>query len=404
MHPNFKTDKHSNMIKHSNCYLCGNNDIVDFFKLPPVPTQDGNMGATEAEALNTVKGSIYLRFCKSCGYVGNEGHEPEKISFDDYDFSNDHSPLYAKFTEDLCDRLIEQYDLQGKTILDIGCGDGYFLKTICERSNSKGIGIDPGFDYSNKEIPEGLDINFIRDYYSEDYKDLKVDFIACRLMISLPSDPLSFIKMLRKNLEGQPDTVVYFDIPNVHYTFAEKVIWNVVYEARSWFSKESLTYLMENCGFEVQNVDLCWHDEYLSIEVKPTLEIGQAKLPSKENIDHLSDTVAHFSEDFQVLMDESKQKIATIQKEGKTTIAWGAGARAVTFFNLFDLKKEVPFIVDINVNRHGKYLPGSAQKIVHPEFVIEYKPDLVIITNPTYEAEITAHIKSMGLEPEFWVL
>ncbi len=73
-------------------------------------------------------------------------------------------------------------------------------------------------------------------------------------------------------------------------------------------------------------------------------------------------------------------------------------------FNLFDLKKVVPFIVDINIKRQGKYLPGSGQAIVSPEFVAEYQPDLIIITNPTYAKEITTHVRKLGVDPDFWIL
>lgn len=69
-------------------------------------------------------------------------------------------------------------------------------------------------------------------------------------------------------------------------------------------------------------------------------------------------------------------------------IALGAEARAVTFFNLFDIKKDVPYIIDINDKRHNRYLPGIGQKIVALEFILYFNPNLVIITSPTYANEI----------------
>ena len=103
-------------------------------------------------------------------------------------------------------------------------------------------------------------------------------------------------------------------------------------------------------------------------------------------------------------MNQCRSRIKRIRQSNQKTIAWGAGARAVTFFNLFDIKEEVPFIIDINDKRHGKYLPGSGQKIVNPEFILEYQPDLLIITNPTYADEIKAQASDLGIHPEFWVL
>lgn len=254
------------------CYLCASDDVVDFFQMPPVPTQDGIMCASEEEAKSVVKGSINLRFCKNCGFIGNEGYESKKISFGTYDFSNDHSPLFKAFVNQQCEGLIQRYDLRGKTILDIGCGDGFFLEAICKNGGNRGIGIDSGFDHAKRKPTEGTNISFIKDYYSEKYQYFEVDFIACRLVIDLLGDPIDFLKILRRNLESRSKTIVYFEVPNAQYTFGEMVIWNVVYEHRSWFSEDSLAYLFEKTGFEVLNVAPCWQDEFLGIEVRPKMK------------------------------------------------------------------------------------------------------------------------------------
>jgi ABC-type hemin transport system substrate-binding protein len=64
----------------------------------------------------------------------------------------------------------------------------------------------------------------------------------------------------------------------------------------------------------------------------------------------------------------------------------------------------MPNIVDINPARIGKYLPGTGQRVVAPEFIVEYEPDVVIVTNPIYEAEIREQIRGFGVDPEVLVL
>ncbi len=385
------------------CFLCKSPNTFDFFQLPPVPTQDGIMCTSEKEAMEVVKGKIDLRFCQSCGFICNEGYDSSKISFDDYDFSNDGSPLFRKYVEDLADRLIQQYDLNEKTVLDIGCGDGVFLKVLTAKGNNKGIGIDPGFDFS-KHASENDQIQYIRDYYSDKYEYLRPNFIACRLVIDLLDDQASFVKMVRKNLDNCPDTIVYFEVPNAAYTFEDRIIWNVVYEHKAWFTPDSFAFLFEANGFEVLNVAPCWNDEFLGIEARPKPMESKPKFPPAKNIQMLSETIADFNADFEDLIRKSLSRIEQVQNENIKTIAWGAGARAVTFFNLFDIKNEVPYIIDINTNRHGKFLPGSGQQIVAPEFIHSYQPDLVIITNPTYAEEIMEHARRLRVKGEFWVL
>ncbi len=315
----------------SNCYLCGSSNTKDFFELPPIPTMDGVMCKTKEEALAVTKGQISLRFCKHCGYIGNEGHVAEKISFNEYDFSNVHSPTFAQNISDLCERLIDNYDLQKKTILDIGCGDGYFLKAICKKGENNGIGIDPGFDHSSFK-KNGIDLTFYREYYSEKHAALKADLVTSLLVISVLNDPKSFISLIRKNFGDQTDTIFYFDFPYADYTFGERVIWNVVYEHRSWFSKASLRFLMEQCGFEVLDIGLSWNDEYIYVEARPDPKYSPASASAIE-VEKLETIIESFSSSFKEIMANNERKIEQISAKNKRVIAWGAGARGVSFFN-----------------------------------------------------------------------
>lgn len=387
----------------SHCYLCGNGKTEDFFTLPPIPTMDGVMCNSKEEAIKAIRGQIILRFCHSCGYIGNEGHDLAKISFDDYDFSNAHSPIFARHTKEICNRLINSYNLYDKKILDVGCGDGYFLKTICQNGQNRGVGIDPGFDFSNFK-KNGTDLTFIRDYYSKKHAYIQPDLLTSRHVINVINDPVAFIKSIRINLGGLEDSIVYFDVPNVNYTLGDKIIWNVVYEHRSWFSETSLKYLLERCGFEVLHIATCWNGEYLSIEAKPAKDWASPQVIDQSKVQGLAQITEAFKSEFEKIKSTSKLKIDQLKTGQKRITAWGAGARGVSFFNLFDLAPEVPFIVDINIKRQDKFLPGSGQKIVSPDFLKEYQPDLIIITNPTYAEEIKTHVKSLGIEADFWVL
>ena len=45
-------------------------------------------------------------------------------------------------------------------------------------------------------------------------------------------------------------------------------------------------------------------------------------------------------------------------------------------------------------------MAGTGQMIVPPNFLIEYKPDFILIMNPIYQDEIQKEFNSMGLSPE----
>ena len=53
---------------------------------------------------------------------------------------------------------------------------------------------------------------------------------------------------------------------------------------------------------------------------------------------------------------------------------------------------QVEYVVDVNPYRHGRHMPGSGQEIVAPEFLAEYRPEVVIAMNPIYLDEIGAEL------------
>lgn len=385
------------MNNSNSCYLCGSYNISTFFDLPSVPTMDGVMSETNDKALSVMRGKVELQFCSDCGFIQNIGYDQDKICFDIYDFANDYSPLFSEFVRQIAQRLVDSYNLRSKHILEVGSGDGHFLRTICKLGGNTGTGIDPGFNYAKSANHDNA-VTFRQEYYSEKHSEIKSDLIICRHMINVIGNSKEFLQMLRANLEESRNTLVYIEVPNAEYTFGNKIYWNVGYEHGAWFTTTTLKKMMEACHFEVLEVFTSWNDEFISIVTRPRNKTEYLNL--KENTNVVHNVVSQFAEGFDQLIQSEKKQLSSEEFKNSKVVAWGAGARAVTYFNILTTADSIEYIVDINVNRQGKYLPGSGTKIVQPEFLIEYKPDIVVITNPTYTDEITAYIRSMGLTPK----
>ena len=58
----------------------------------------------------------------------------------------------------------------------------------------------------------------------------------------------------------------------------------------------------------------------------------------------------------------------------------------------------------MNPRKHGLIVPGIAQPVVAPEALTEITPDLVLISNALYEAEITSQVRGLGLDTDFAVI
>jgi hypothetical protein len=89
------------------------------------------------------------------------------------------------------------------------------------------------------------------------------------------------------------------------------------------------------------------------------------------------------------------------RQQGKRVVVWGSGGKGICFLNTLEAPDVFKLVVDINPDRQGRYMPGSGQRIVPPQTLPEYRPDVVVLTNPLYEPEIRATVAELGLACEF---
>ena len=394
--------EYARTVESKGCPVCGAAESRDFFALTRIPVQDGLLYPTRPLALEAPVGDIRLAFCPSCGHVFNRSFEPGKLRYDgDYEASLHHSPTYANFLRDLARRLTEVHRLHGKTILEIACGNGDFLRLLAGFAGGRGIGFDPSLRIGEADTDGGR-LEFVADFYSERYSGRDADFVCCRHMLQCLPDPRPLLKTVRTALGDRP-VPVYFEVPNALRMFRDDVLWYVTYEYSSFFTPTSLARLFESAGFEVLALSDCLGGDYLGIEARPAEGIRPVR-DTRSEVAAIARDIGQFGRAAEEMLVRWEARLEELRRSKRRVAAWGAGGRAITFFSQLHVGDEIPWVADINPNRQGRFLPRTGQRVVAPEFLREYRPDAVIITNPTFEAEIREQARSLGLASEFLVL
>jgi polysaccharide pyruvyl transferase WcaK-like protein len=386
----------------------GVHTLVDrrtFFEMNGVPTQDGMLWKTREEALNAPTGDIKLAHCRSCGYIGNLMFDPDKIRYDqDYTFSMFFSPTFREFLTGVASRLIERYDIRNKLVLEVACGEGDFLRLLCEMGGNRGLGVDP-VSTTHTEQAGGMTVEFIRDLYTEKYADQPADLICCRQALDQLPNPKSMVEVIRDNIGSRRNTVVYIEVPNAASIFEDLLIRNIMYEKSSWFTVDSLSMLFKHSGFEVLSASPCYdNDQYIGLEAGPAPEGTAAAYGKCESLERFATAIDTFTRRHDEKISKWQVTLDGYRQSGKKMIAWGSGAGGVNFLSTLKIRDEIPYIIDINPNRQGKFMPLTGQEVMPGEFIREYKPDTVVITNATYENEIKQTVRDLGLDCDFWVI
>ncbi len=143
------------------CPSCGGSGMT-FYELDDVPVHQVKLVASRADALSCRKGDIRLAFCRDCGFVWNAAFDPAKMQYqEDYESTQAVSPTFNRFHDRLAHDLIERFDLHGKKIVELGCGQGEFITMLAEYGDNHGY----GFDQVIRDNSGNERIKFVKDYY-----------------------------------------------------------------------------------------------------------------------------------------------------------------------------------------------------------------------------------------------
>jgi SAM-dependent methyltransferase len=233
-------DSISSISLEKTCPICNVGNVLSVLEILDVPVHIGMLWSSKDIARQCPKGNINLGFCKSCGFITNLSFEPSLLEYTEpYDNSLDFSPRFRNYAHSLALHLIERYDLFNKELIEIGCGNGYFLRLLCELGGNRGVGFDPSYEHTKNKSSVSKQITFIKDFYSDKYHNVKIDFICCRHVLEHIYNPTEFLISLRNIIGNQLHISLYFEVPNVLFSLRDLSIWDIIYEHCSYFSPES---------------------------------------------------------------------------------------------------------------------------------------------------------------------
>lgn len=402
------TDEQANKVntgaKTHRCTVDESDQTRVFFEIEGIPVFNNVLWDTPEQAKAAARGDLSLAYCESCGHIHNVRFQEELLDYDvNYENSLHFSRRFQEYIEALCADLIARHTLKGKSIIDVGCGKGDFLKLICKMGGNKGY----GFDKSYEPTPEDdalADVTFVQDFFTEAYRDYPADMIACRHVLEHIQFPIPFLEGIRKAVAGRTDTTIFFEVPNALYTLRDLGIWDIIYEHVSYFTEHSLVKIFVNNGFDVQRVSEVYGGQFLTIEA--TLATGQqGTAPQLDStLAEVKQLVEDFGKSYREKVQHWQTQLEQMRAAGKKAVIWGSGSKGVTFLNVLPSQGLIEYAVDINSRKQGKYVAGSAQQIVAPQKLKDYQPDVVLIMNPLYENEIKQSVAELGLSPEFYLV
>jgi SAM-dependent methyltransferase len=270
--------------------------------------------------------------------------------------------------------LIDSYHLEGKKFIEVGCGQGEFLKVLSEFPvEVHGIEHDPHLVELARA--QGLDVTegFTETEDTRFAGGLYDVFLSFNFLEHQP-DPGTMLQAIYRNLED--DAMGLITVPSFEYIMDHNSYYELIRDHLAYYTFETLTPLLERNGFLVEECEVINRDT-LSVIVKKRPQMDT------ENLLECYVNLKREMESYMKYLDAWDKKVAV----------WGASHQGFTLASTTKLGERARYIIDSAPFKQGKFAPASHLPIVGPDHFHEHPVDAIIITAPGYTDEIAASIR-----------
>jgi SAM-dependent methyltransferase len=374
-----------------NCPVCNSNSLGEFLFRERVPVHQNLLMRDQAAAMDIPRGDLALVACHDCGFIFNRAFDPQKIMYgEDYENTQACSPSFNEYLDGLVRRMIMEQNVRGCHVVEVGCGNGLFLRKLVsyDGADNRGYGFDPSYRGPESELNGRL--KFSARYYDSECADVPADVIVCRHVIEHVPRPLQMLEDIKKALARAPEARIFFETPCVEWILANLVVWDFFYEHCSYFSAASLSTAFQAAGFEVQSVQRVFKGQYLWLEAT----LPRTGLRVHKNPGTVPAQAQRFAQLEAKLKEDWSRKIRELVAKDKVAV-WGAGAKGVTFANLINGAGQlIDCVVDLNPLKQGHYVPGTGHPIVSYQDLTARGVSTAILMNPNYREENLALLQA----------
>ena len=381
------------------CPACGSADQKLLLSLDRVPLSCAQLFNSINEARNSSDCELEIMVCDVCSHIWNCAYKPEAQTFynDDYYSSVTESPQGRGYQ----DRLAKDLNLLLKTermgVVEIGCGDGYFLSALARYCDTA-VGFEPSSTYEVASKRQGIEVKneVFRVEYVEDNLET-TDLIVMRHVLEhIPAagDMLAGLSDQFQKIEKK--SYLFIEVPNIRHSLENNLFFDFYHDHIQYFSLGSLKELGYKSGWAFSH-EIEGSEEFLRVVFADPSSISDGHSIHSDPGEHQSDTstseliasALNFARDFASWRDNLKNILENIKKNGGSIAVWGVGARGLALLAGLELPEGFfEYAIDSDKNKYGKYLPAIYLEVFPPEQLEVSPVDYVLVTSYTYFDEI----------------
>ena len=338
--------------------------------------------------------------CEQCWLVQTKDYaNAEELFNSEYAYFSSTSSSWLAHAKNYTDKMIKELNLNSDSyVIEVASNDGYLLKNFVA-AGIPCLGIEP--TTSTADVAEKIGIPVLSKFFDKALaqqlasEGKKADLVIGNNVYAHVPDINDFTKGLKAVLK--PGGTITLEFPHVMRLIEHAQFDTVYHEHFSYLSLHTVSKIFEATNLRIFNVEElvthggslrvygCHIDDFrktkksVSLLLQEEKEQGLQKLRTYQDLQTRADKI---KDDLVTFLIEQKNK-------GKKVVAYGAAAKGNTLLNYAGITTDLlPFIFDLAKAKQGCFMPGSHIPILSPKYLVETKPDYVLILPWNIAAEV----------------
>lgn len=388
------------------CRLCGSGNLASVVDLGATPPCELFLTAEQLDQPEMTY-PLHLRVCPDCLLAQIPALISPEDTFTEYAYFSSYASSWVEHARVFVHAAMRRLELGAESfVVEVASNDGYLLQHVVERG-IRCLGVEPSVNVGNAARARGVPT--VTEFLSPETGGAvrsehgAADLVVANNVYAHIPDLIGFTKGLRALVAD--DGWVSIEVQHL-LTLVELNQYDTIYhEHFQYYTVASAQRALASGGLALVDVELLpTHGGSIRLWAQPEESAGE---PTQTVVDvlarekaaglHELSGYADFAARVAKVRRDLMRFLTTAAECRQLVVGYGAPGKGNTLLNHCGIRPDLlPYTVDRNPYKHGRYTPGTRIPILSPERIAEDQPDYVLVLPWNLRAELTEQLSFVG--------
>ncbi|WP_415953142.1 methyltransferase domain-containing protein [Streptomyces sp. KLOTTS4A1] len=371
------------------CRLCGSAALSSIVDLGATPPCESFLAADQLDDPEPAY-PLHLRVCEECRLAQLPPLITPEETFTQYAYFSSYSTSWVEHARSFVETAAERAGLGPESfVVEVASNDGYLLQHVVERG-IRCLGIEPSVNVGAAARDKGVPTHtaFLTQETGTAVREEhgQADLVVANNVYAHIPDVVGFTRGLRALVAD--DGWVSIEVQHLLSLIEQNQFDTIYHEHFQYYTVASAIRALASGGLALVDVELLpTHGGSLRLWARPAEAAGE---PSHRVADVLEreaaaglETAAGYAA-FAARVAKVRRDLLRFLIEaaerGEKVVGYGAPGKGNTLLNHCGIRPDLlPYTVDRNPYKHGRFTPGTRIPVLAPERIAEDRPDYVLV-------------------------